>query len=83
VVSLREKFKKPHEIRYLQPRYIIPCTVSSLMRDIDNPKGKGKKSESARDTPVPGAGSGAVGTKPAPLTAKEKIAANQRNKRRK
>lgn len=76
-------FKKLREMRYLQPRYIIHHTVSSLMRDTGNQKGKGKKPESAGDTPVPGAGPGAVGTKPVPLTAKEKIAANQRNKRRK
>ena len=53
------------------------------MRDSGNQKGKGKKTESADAKSAPGAVTGAISTKPAPLTAKEKIAANQRNKRRK
>ncbi len=52
------------------------------MKDQGNQKGKGKKPESvdaksaAVETPV-------TGSKTAPMTAKEKIAANQKNKRRK
>lgn len=52
------------------------------MKDQGSQKGKGKKPESgdgkasAAETPV-------TGNKVAPLTAKEKIAANQKNKRRK
>lgn len=53
------------------------------MRDSGNQKGKGKKPESADAKSAKGEVTGAINTKPAPLTAKEKIAANQRNKRRK
>jgi len=53
------------------------------MRENGNQKGRGKKPDNAGEKPSLAAGSIAVGTKPAPLTAKEKIAANQRNKRRK
>ncbi|MFA5293952.1 MAG: hypothetical protein WC382_00345 [Methanoregulaceae archaeon] len=53
------------------------------MRDDGNKKGRGKKVESSPGTPSAGAEGKAVPVKAAPLTAKEKIAANQKNKRRK
>jgi len=53
------------------------------MRDSGNQKGKGKKPESTDAKTSAGTEAKAVSTKPAPMTAKEKIAANQRNKRRK
>jgi hypothetical protein len=53
------------------------------MRDTGNQKGKSKRPESTDAKTATGTEAGAVGTKVAPLTAKEKIAANQRNKRRK
>lgn len=53
------------------------------MRDSGNQKGKGKKPDSAETNSATGAVAGAVSSKPAPMTAKEKIAANQKNKRRK
>lgn len=52
------------------------------MRDSGNQKGKGKKPDSAETNPATGIGAGTVSSKPAQLTAKEKIAANQKNKRR-
>jgi hypothetical protein len=61
--------------------FLYSCALSLFMKDQGNQKGKGKKPESvdaktaAVETPV-------TGTKVAPMTAKEKIAANQKNKRR-
>ncbi len=53
------------------------------MRDKGTPKGKGRKEESTPANPAGGSGEKAAPAKAAPLTAKEKIAANQKNKRRK
>ena len=53
------------------------------MRDSGNQKGKGKKPDNEETKSVKDTTAGAVSSKPAPLTAKEKIAANQKNKRRK
>lgn len=55
----------------------------SLMRDKGTPKGKGRKEESSPAKPGVGTEEKSVPAKAAPLTAKEKIAANQKNKRRK
>jgi hypothetical protein len=52
------------------------------MRDKGTTKGKPKSVESADPKPAAGA-EGKTSSKPAPMTAKEKIAANQKNKRRK
>lgn len=54
-----------------------------FMRDKGTPKGKGRKEESSPAKPVVGTVEKSVPAKAAPLTAKEKIAANQKNKRRK
>ena len=51
------------------------------MKDQGSQKGKSKKPESG-DGKTPAAETQVVGNKVAPLTAKEKIAANQKNKRR-
>lgn len=53
------------------------------MRDKGTPKGKGRKEESSPAKPAAGTVEKTVPAKAAPLTAKEKIAANQKNKRRK
>ncbi|MGV8129608.1 MAG: hypothetical protein ACP5NN_06935 [Methanolinea sp.] len=53
------------------------------MRDSGNQKSKGKKPDSTETNSATGAVAGVGSSKPAPMTAKEKIAANQRNKRRK
>ena len=52
------------------------------MKDQGSQKGKSKKPESG-DGKASAAEAPVVGNKVAPLTAKEKIAANQKNKRRK
>jgi hypothetical protein len=52
------------------------------MRDKGTTKGKPKSAESADPKPAAGAEGKDTRSKPAPLTAKEKIAANQKNKRR-
>jgi hypothetical protein len=51
------------------------------MKDQGSQKGKSKKPESG-DGKASAAEAPVVGNKVAPLTAKEKIAANQKNKRR-
>ena len=53
------------------------------MRDKGTSKGKPRSAESADPKAVAGAEAKDAKSKPAPLTAKEKIAANQKNKRRK
>jgi hypothetical protein len=53
------------------------------MKDSGSQKGKGKKPESADAKSAAAPAAPAVNTKVAPMTAKEKIAANQKNKRRK
>jgi hypothetical protein len=52
------------------------------MKEQVNQKGKGKKPESS-DGKSPAGDAPVTVTKVAPLSAKEKIAANQKNKRRK
>ncbi len=52
------------------------------MKEQGNQKGKGKKPEAA-DSKSATVEAPVTGTKVAPLTAKEKISANQKNKRRK
>jgi hypothetical protein len=53
------------------------------MKDKGTQKGKSRKPESSEAKPVAGTDAKAVPAKDAPMTAKEKIAANQKNKRRK
>jgi hypothetical protein len=53
------------------------------MRDKGTTKGKPRSAESTDPKAVAGAESKDTRSKPAPMTAKEKIAANQKNKRRK
>jgi|APHig6443717497_1056834.scaffolds.fasta_scaffold1732996_1 hypothetical protein len=53
------------------------------MKDQANQKGKSRKTESAESKTPAAAGGKEPGAKIAPMTAKEKIAANQKNKRRK
>ncbi len=54
------------------------------MKDKGTSKGKGRKEENPAGTAAAGPdGKAAAQAKPAPMTAKEKIAANQKNKRRK
>jgi hypothetical protein len=53
------------------------------MKDKGTSKGKSRKPESTEGTAVAGTDAKAVPAKNAPMTAKEKIAANQKNKRRK
>jgi hypothetical protein len=53
------------------------------MRDKGSSRGKSKSVESAEPKPAAGAEGKDTRSKPAPMTAKEKIAANQKNKRRK
>ncbi len=53
------------------------------MKDKGSSKGKSKKPESSEAKPVEGADAKAVPVRDVPMTAKEKIAANQKNKRRK
>ncbi len=52
------------------------------MKDKGSQKGKSRKVEGSAATPAAGSEAKAPTTKAAPLTAKEKIAANQKNKRR-
>jgi hypothetical protein len=52
------------------------------MKDQGSQKGRSKKPESS-DGKASAAEAQVAGSKAAPLTAKEKIAANQKNKRRK
>ena len=53
------------------------------MKDKGASKGKSRKPESSEAKPVEGADAKAVPGRDVPMTAKEKIAANQKNKRRK
>ena len=53
------------------------------MKDKGSSKGKSRKPESSEAKPVEGADAKAVPARDVPMTAKEKIAANQKNKRRK
>lgn len=53
------------------------------MKDQANQKGKSRKPESAESKTPPAPGGKEPSAKNAPMTAKEKIAANQKNKRRK
>ncbi len=53
------------------------------MKDKGTSKGKSRSAESADPKPTAGSEGKAAQAKPAPMTAKEKIAANQKNKRRK
>jgi hypothetical protein len=53
------------------------------MKDKGTPKGKSRKPESSDAKPVAGTEAKAAPVKDAPMTAKQKIAANQKNKRRK
>ncbi len=53
------------------------------MKDKGTSKGKGRKEESPAGTAAAGPDGKVAQAKPATLTAKEKIAANQKNKRRK
>ncbi len=53
------------------------------MKDKGNSKGKSKKPESSEAKPVEGSTAKAAPARDVPMTAKEKIAANQKNKRRK
>jgi hypothetical protein len=53
------------------------------MKDKGSQKGKSRKPESSEAKPVAGTDPKTVPVKDAPMTAKEKIAANQKNKRRK
>ena len=53
------------------------------MKDKGTSKGKSRKPESSEAKPVEGADAKAVPVRDVPMTAKEKIAANQKNKRRK
>jgi hypothetical protein len=63
--------------------YLPPYTVWFSMKDQANQKGKSRKTEAVDSTKPAAAGGKEPGAKIAPLTAKEKIAANQKNKRRK
>jgi hypothetical protein len=64
--------------------YLTWRTVVFLhMRDKGSSRGKSKGGESAETKPAAGAEGKTAQAKPAPMTAKEKIAANQKNKRRK
>jgi hypothetical protein len=53
------------------------------MRDSGTSRGKSRKAESPDVKPAAGAEGKGQPAKPAPMTSKEKIAANQKNKRRK
>jgi hypothetical protein len=53
------------------------------MKDKGTQKGKSRKPESSEAKPDAGTDAKAVPVRDAPLTAKQKIAANQKNKRRK
>lgn len=64
---------------YLSWRTVVFLT----MRDKGTSRGKSKSAESADTKPAAGAEGKDARSKPAPMTAKEKIAANQKNKRRK
>jgi len=70
---------RPDERGYL----LLRAVVFHTMRDKGTSKGKPRSAESADPKAVAGAEGKDAKSKPAPLTAKEKIAANQKNKRRK
>jgi hypothetical protein len=53
------------------------------MRDTGTSRGKSRKPESPDAKPDAGTEGKSISSKPAPMTSKEKIAANQKNKRRK
>jgi hypothetical protein len=53
------------------------------MRDKETSRGKSRKVESTESKPAAGAEGKVSPGKAAPMTSKEKIAANQKNKRRK
>jgi len=53
------------------------------MRDKGTSKGKSRNVESPDTKSAPGTEGKVAPAKPAPMTSKEKIAANQKNKRRK
>jgi hypothetical protein len=53
------------------------------MRDKGTPKGKSRNVESPDAKAAAGSEGKSQPAKPAPMTSKEKIAANQKNKRRK
>jgi hypothetical protein len=53
------------------------------MREKETSRGKSRKVESIEGKPAAGAPAKVSPVKGAPLTSKEKIAANQKNKRRK
>jgi hypothetical protein len=64
--------------------YLSWRTVVFLhMRDKGTSKGKSRSVESTDAKPAAGAEGKASQAKPAPMTSREKIAANQKNKRRK
>jgi hypothetical protein len=64
--------------------YLFCGTVEFLtMRDKGTSRGKSKSVESADPKLAAGAEGKAAPSKPAQMTSKEKIAANQKNKRRK
>jgi hypothetical protein len=63
--------------------FILGTVMFLLMRDKGSSRGKSKSVESAEPKPAAGAEGKDTRSKPAPMTAKEKIAANQKNKRRK
>ncbi len=56
--------------------------MCSLMKDKGSQKGKSRKVENGAEKQAPGT-EAKIPAKATPLTAKEKIAANQKNKRRK
>jgi hypothetical protein len=53
------------------------------MREKETSRGKSRKVESIEGKPATGAPGNVSTVKAAPMTSKEKIAANQKNKRRK
>jgi hypothetical protein len=63
--------------------YLPSCGERITMKDQANQKGKSRKTESAESKTPAAAGGKEPGAKIAPMSAKEKIAANQKNKRRK
>lgn len=58
-------------------------TVRFTMKDQGNQKGRSRKPEATESKTPAVPGGKELGVKTAPMTSKEKIAANQKNKRRK
>ena len=69
-------------VEIFQRMFLCSSCKYSNMKDQGSQKGKSKKADAPAVKTPAGTEVKTIDTKPVPLTAKEKIAANQRNKKR-